>query len=264
MRMKIAAACAVAIVASLLLAQVHPFGNAGLYAASLAQAPIMEHGNVPPDVRAILIAKCADCHTTQTHAPLYGRFAPTSWLMERDIVKGRNALNLSRWDTYAAERQQLLAAKIVQQASSHEMPLLQYRMIHWNARITSADTFAFKQWARELQAAGASSAADPAGAGDPDRGQDLFKRRCTGCHALTASGEGPRLHDVYGRSAGSVPGFAYSPAVNKAHLIWNDSTLEQWLTDPDTFVPGTNMDFRVPRPQERKDVISFLRREAGR
>ncbi len=261
---KTAAACAAAIVASLSLARVHPFGDAGLYAASLPQAPIMEHSNVPPAVRARLIAKCAACHTTQTHAPLYGRFAPMSWLMERDIVKGRSAFNLSSWDTYPAERQQLLAAKIVQQTSSHEMPLPQYRMIHWNAQITAADTFAFKQWARDLQTSGADSAAGAAGAGNPDRGQDLFKRRCTGCHSLTASGEGPRLRDVYGRAAGSVAGFAYSPALNKTHILWDDSTLDQWLTDPDTFVPGANMDFRVPRPQERKDIISFLRREAGR
>jgi cytochrome c len=38
------------------------------------------------------MTKCADCHSTQTRMPLYGRFVPLSWLMERDIVKAREAI----------------------------------------------------------------------------------------------------------------------------------------------------------------------------
>ena len=79
------------------------------------ETPILNHSQVPPEVRAILVAKCADCHSTQARAPLYGRFAPASWLMERDIVEARKAMNLSLWDTYSADQQQTLAAKIVQE-----------------------------------------------------------------------------------------------------------------------------------------------------
>jgi cytochrome c len=96
--LRIVAACAVALLSSLLLARVHPFGDAGLYAARPSTAPIMEH-SAPPRVRELLITKCADCHSTQTHAPIYGRFAPISWLMERDILEGRKHMNLSAWDS---------------------------------------------------------------------------------------------------------------------------------------------------------------------
>jgi cytochrome c len=97
----------------------------------------MEHASVPAAMRATLITKCADCHSMQLRAPLYGRFAPMSWLMERDIVEGRKKMNLSLWDIYSADRRQTLEAKIVQQTKAHAMPPLSYRMIHWNARITA-------------------------------------------------------------------------------------------------------------------------------
>jgi len=100
--------------------------------------------------------------------------------------------------------------------------------------------------------------------GDPTRGQSLFNRRCTGCHSLNDNREGPHLSGVYGRRAASVPGFPYSAALTAAHLTWNDQTLDQWLTDPDAFVPNNNMDFRVPRPQERADLIAFLKASGGK
>src|ERR1022692_1794149 len=128
-----------AIVVSLALARIHPFGDAGLYSEERPSKPILEHFSVPPEARAILNAKCADCHSTQTKLPAYGRFAPMSWLMERDINLGRQAMNLDLWDNYSGDQRQTLVAKIVQETREHEMPLLQYRMIHWKTHITDAD-----------------------------------------------------------------------------------------------------------------------------
>jgi cytochrome c len=150
---------AIAIAASTLLARVHPFGDAGLFAARSSQAPLLENSSVPPEVRATLTAKCADCHSNGTRAPAYARLAPVSWMMERDITQGRRAMNLSLWNSYSADLQQTLAAKMVQETNSHEMPLPQYRMIHWNTRITDADAVALAQWARGLQGASAGSVA---------------------------------------------------------------------------------------------------------
>jgi len=118
-------ASAMILVTSLLLGRVHPFGDPALFAAKRAPVPIMEHSAVPPGVRATLVAKCADCHSMQTEAPIYGRFAPVSWLMERDILNGRKEINLSLWDNYSADQQQIIKAKIVQETRSREMPLLQ-------------------------------------------------------------------------------------------------------------------------------------------
>jgi cytochrome c len=98
--------------------------------------------------------------------------------------------------------------------------------------------------------------------GDPARGQAVFEKRCTGCHSLTNNREGPRLQSVYGRATGAVPNFPYSAALLNAHLTWNDATLEQWLTDPDAFLPGNNMDFHVAKPQERRDLIAWFKQSA--
>jgi cytochrome c len=71
--------------------------------------------------------------------------------------------------------------------------------------------------------------------------------------------EGPRLRGVYGRPSGAVAGFGYSEALKKAHLVWNDSTLDQWLADPDKLVPGNAMEFHVAKAEERRDLIRFLK-----
>jgi cytochrome c len=224
----------------------------------------MEHTAVPPAVRETLTEKCADCHSAQTRAPLYGRFAPISWLMERDIVKARNAMDLSLWERYSAEEQEVLKAEIVSQAKAHSMPPLQYRMIHHNATITDTDVAALTAWARGRLLRVSDAPGQALQEGDALRGKDVFERRCTGCHAMEQDREGPRLRGVFGRASGSVAGFDYSPALAKAHLVWNETTLEQWLTDPDALVPGNNMEFHVAKPQERQDLIRFLRDSAGK
>jgi cytochrome c len=84
-----------------------------------------------------------------------------------------------------------------------------------------------------------------------------------GCHALTQNREGLQLQGVYGRSTGAVSGFPYSAALRKANIVWNDQSLEKWLTDTDAFLPGNNMDFLVAKPQERKDLIAYLKQSSG-
>jgi cytochrome c len=165
-------------------------------------------------------------------------------------------MDLSQWDSYSPDQQQTLAAKIVQETKTHNMPLPQYRMIHWSSRITAADLQTLSEWSHGTPAADTTTQVTTAG--DPDRGKALFEKRCTGCHALTQNHEGPRLLGVYGRTTGSVPGFPYSDALRNANTVWNEQSLEKWLTDPDAFLPGNNMDFLLARPQERKDVISYL------
>ena len=101
-------------------------------------------------------------------------------------------------------------------------------------------------------------------AGDAERGKDLFERRCTGCHSLDQDKEGPHLRGVYGRKAGTVPTFTYSDAVKSAQITWSDQTLEKWLTDTESLIPGNDMTFRVPNPEERADIIQFLKVTSGK
>ena len=100
--------------------------------------------------------------------------------------------------------------------------------------------------------------------GDITRGKMLFEKSCAGCHALTQNHEGPQLQGVYGRRSGAVVNFAYSPALKRAHIVWDDKSLDKWLTDPDAFIPGNEMDFQVSKPQERQDLISYLKQSSGK
>lgn len=74
-------------------------------------------------------------------------------------------------------------------------------------------------------------------------GADLFIA-CEGCHTLAPGephGVGPNLHGIEGRAAGSVVGFAYSPALAGADITWNRGTLTGWILSAETMVPGTWM-----------------------
>jgi cytochrome c len=98
----------------------------------------------------------------------------------------------------------------------------------------------------------------PASSPDPAAGKLLFERRCSGCHALDADKEGPRLRGVLGRKAGSVASFPYSDALRQSKLVWDGALLEKWLENPDALVPENNMEFRVTDPQERGALRAFL------
>jgi cytochrome c len=101
-------------------------------------------------------------------------------------------------------------------------------------------------------------------AGDANRGQALYEGRCTACHSLDANRVGPAHRGVYGRKAGSAPGYAYSPGVKASRIIWNEVSLDKWLTNPQALIPGARMGFRVGVPQERADLIAFLKRESAK
>jgi cytochrome c len=95
-------------------------------------------------------------------------------------------------------------------------------------------------------------------------GSQLFQRRCGGCHALDRDKEGPRLGGVYGRSAGSVTSFPYSDALKKSGITWTAETLEQWLTDTEKLVPGSDMPFRVESAEERRAIIAYLKQKSDK
>jgi len=100
------------------------------------------------------------------------------------------------------------------------------------------------------------SEAEAPGAQD---GKTLFEKRCSGCHALDADHEGPRLRGVFGRPAGQVKTFKYSEALQKANVTWDEADLEKWLTDTESVVPDNDMGFRVPKQEERTAIIAYLK-----
>jgi cytochrome c len=91
------------------------------------------------------------------------------------------------------------------------------------------------------------------------QGQRAWQKRCTECHALDTDETGPHHRGVFGRRAGSVKGYDYSRALRKAGLTWDETSLDRWLTDPEKFLPGQNMDFRVRSKAERAALIAYLK-----
>lgn len=103
--------------------------------------------------------------------------------------------------------------------------------------------------------------AQPASAqaeGDATRGQELYESRCIACHSPDANRVGPMHRGVVGRKAGSLPDYTYSKALKAGDFVWSDETLDQWLTNPQAFVPGQKMNFKVAKPKDRADIIAYL------
>ena len=96
---------------------------------------------------------------------------------------------------------------------------------------------------------------------DPVAGATVFKK-CVACHSVEPSGRnglGPNLRGVVGRAAAKAPGFAYSPAMTAAKLVWTEQNLSRFLASPRQVVPGSRMTFAgLPNPQDRANVIAFL------
>lgn len=109
-------------------------------------------------------------------------------------------------------------------------------------------------------ATGTAWAQAPAG-GNAAAGTTVFQR-CMACHKVgpgAKNGLGPALNGVVGRKAAAAPGYTYSPALAGSKLVWNDATLSQFLTAPAKLVPGTKMVMSFPKPQDRADVIAYLK-----
>ena len=92
---------------------------------------------------------------------------------------------------------------------------------------------------------------------------ELHFALCRSCHSIAAGGPdmtGPNLHGVWGRRAGSKPGYAYSSALPATGWTWSAATLDHWLYDPRAAVPGTKMGFYgLHDADDRRDVIAYLR-----
>ena len=97
--------------------------------------------------------------------------------------------------------------------------------------------------------------------GDSAQGEKVFKK-CAACHSVEAGKNkvGPSLHGVVGSPAGSVEGFKYSDAMKESGLVWDEATLDSFLTKPKDVVPKTRMAFPgLKDEQDRQDVIAYLK-----
>ena len=129
---------------------------------------------VPTSVRPVLERACLDCHSNETKWPWYNRVPLVSWLIQRDVNKGREHLNFSTW---AGDSPRLVTSNEIQEicdaVSEGVMPPGRYRLMHPEARLSEADKETFCTWADQMrgaasQSVGIKSSSGEAGkAGDP-------------------------------------------------------------------------------------------------
>jgi len=113
------------------------------------------------------------------------------------------------------------------------------------------------------EAAGRSNA-QMAALDDGSRGAELF-RKCEACHTVTPDGghrAGPTLYRVFGRVAGTHPGYAYSETLRESDLVWTEETVSRLFEiGPDELVPGSKMPLqRMPDERDRAELIAYLKR----
>ena len=97
---------------------------------------------------------------------------------------------------------------------------------------------------------------------DVAAGEKVFAQ-CRACHQVgeaAKNGIGPHLNDMFGRQAGSIEGYAYSPALKNSGLIWDEATFTDYTRDAKAKVPGTKMVYAGLKDEQRmKDLIAYLK-----
>ncbi len=100
---------------------------------------------------------------------------------------------------------------------------------------------------------------------DADKGKKVF-RKCKACHEVKKEKNkvGPHLINLFGRKAGLMEGYKFSKAMKAKGadegLVWNDETLDAYLTKPKAFVKGTKMAFPgLKKEKDRVNIIAYLK-----
>jgi hypothetical protein len=104
----------------------------------------------PYEIKTILKNSCFDCHSNQTNWPFYSYIAPISWLIARDVKRGRKNLNFSEWNSLSVEKRKKSREEIIEEISENEMPLPLYLITHSGAKLTDEQKLKLKHWAETI------------------------------------------------------------------------------------------------------------------
>lgn len=99
--------------------------------------------------------------------------------------------------------------------------------------------------------------------GDAKKGKRVYNK-CKSCHSLDKPKNkiGPHLVGIFGRKAGSVEGYKYSSAMKKSGIVWDEKTMEAYITKPKKFLPGNKMTFAgLKKAKQRADVIAYIKQQ---
>jgi cytochrome c len=125
---------------------IHPFGD--VRNTGTRQRAVLQNAAIPVPVFRTLGNSCLNCHSENTVWPWYSRLAPISWLIERDVSRARNKMNLSRWEENSPEEKIAILTRMRAAARSGVMPPPQYTLIHPEAKLSAAQIQELYAWAR--------------------------------------------------------------------------------------------------------------------
>jgi cytochrome c len=97
---------------------------------------------------------------------------------------------------------------------------------------------------------------------DVEAGKAVFAQ-CRICHQVGEGAKnvvGPQLNGIFGRTAGTVPGFSYSTANKQSAVVWDDSVFTTYIKDPKAFMPGNKMVYAGLKDEKKiVDLIAYLK-----
>jgi hypothetical protein len=117
------------------------------------QLAVNADADVPAPVVKILNRACMDCHSHETRIPWYGRVAPISWLLAKDVTEARQAMNLSEWGSSSAAVRMVRSVAACEAVRGGRMPKPQYVMLHPDARMSPEDVETMCGWSKAALAA---------------------------------------------------------------------------------------------------------------
>ncbi|MDB4596382.1 c-type cytochrome [Amylibacter sp.] len=95
-------------------------------------------------------------------------------------------------------------------------------------------------------------------------GAKIFKK-CQNCHQIGEDAKnrvGPQLNNIFGRTAGGLPGVKYSKSMVQAGeegLVWNNETLNSFIENPKKLIVKTRMSFSgLIKEDDRKNLLLYL------
>lgn len=123
------------------------FAAIQLVTCERSNPPVKADIRVAQDVKAVLRRACYDCHSNETTWPWYSRIAPVSWLLHRDVIEGRAALNFSDWESLAPAKRSKLQRESADEVLEGGMPPRLYTPLHPEGALSSGDKELIQAWA---------------------------------------------------------------------------------------------------------------------
>jgi hypothetical protein len=102
--------------------------------------------DAPPEVEAIMRKACYDCHSNETRWPWYAKLAPSSWLMARDVLKGRSRMNISEWGDADESERMTDRENSRDQVDEGNMPPWFYLPMHPEAKLSTQEKDLLRAW----------------------------------------------------------------------------------------------------------------------